>query len=507
MNHLTTDYLVIGAGASGMAFADTLLAETDAHITIIDRHAKPGGHWNDAYSFVTLHQPSSFYGVNSSELSSRSKDTHGVNKGLYSLASGTEVSSYYERVMNQTLLPSGRVSYHPMCDYRGDGRFVSILSGAETQVTVRKKTVDSTYFGPTVPSTHTPKFKVAADAWMVSPNALAQLWRAPRASDSKAGRERPKNFTIIGAGKTAMDVGVWLLNAGAAPETISWVMPRDSWLVNRLQTQPGLDFFDEAIGGQADQMEAMAKATSITDLFERLEACEAMLRIHTDQTPTMFHYATISKAEVESLRRITNVIRKGRVQAIEANALVMDGGRVELPPHTLCIDCTASAVEKRPAPLQPVFEGNKILLQMVRIPMPSFSAALIAYVEAHYGNDAGDEGAASDAKKNQLCGAVPFPDSLVGYVASTLGNMRNQFVWSQDKTLRTWTRNSRLDGYAKVVAAVPPEDAAKQAVLERLKTHAKAAVGNMPKLMAGALRETPPRLKTPNSPPAVSPTL
>jgi hypothetical protein len=482
MQHLNTDYLIIGAGASGMAFADTLLTETDAHITIVDRHAKPGGHWNDSYSFVTLHQPSSFYGVNSTELSSRSKDTHGVNKGLYSLASGTEVSSYYERVMNQTLLPSGRVSYFPMSDHVGDGRVKSILSGAETQVTVRKKTVDSTYFSPTVPSTHTPKFKVASDAWMVSPNALAQLWQAPK----EVGRERPRHFTIIGAGKTAMDVGVWLLNAGAAPENISWVMPRDSWLINRLHTQPGLDFFDEAIGGQAHQMEAMAKATSIADLFERLEACEAMLRIHTDQTPTMFHYATISKAEVESLRRITNVIRKGRVQAIEANALVMDQGRVELPAHTLCIDCTASAVEKRPAPPQPVFEGNKILLQMVRIPMPSFSAALIAYVEAHYGNEVGDEGAGGDAKKNQLCGAVPFPDSLVGYVASTFGNMRNQFVWSQDKTLRAWIRESRLDGFGKVVAAVSRDDAAKQAVLERLKTNAMAAMGNMPKLVAGA---------------------
>ena len=485
-DYLITDYLIIGAGASGMAFADTLLAETDAHIAIVDRHAKPGGHWNDAYSFVTLHQPSAFYGVNSTELSARSKDTHGVNKGLYSLASGTEVSSYYERVMNQTLLPSGRVSYFPMSDYVGDGRIVSLLSGAQTQVSVRKKTVDSTYFGPTVPSTHTPKFKVAADAWMVSPNALAQLWQAPRTSSGQAGRERPRHFTIIGAGKTAMDVGVWLLNAGAAPESISWVMPRDSWLINRLHTQPGLDFFDEAIGGQADQMEAMAQATSIADLFERLEACEAMLRIHPDQTPTMFHYATISKAEVESLRCITNVIRKGHVQAVEAHALVMDHGRVELPPHTLCIDCTASAVEKRPAPSQPVFEGNKILLQLVRIPMPSFSAALIAYVEAHYGNEVGDEGSVGDAKKNQLCAVVPFPESLTGYVASTLGNMRNQFVWSQDKTLRAWTRESRLDGFAKVVAAVPRDDLAKQAVLARLKVNAMAAMGNMPKLLAGA---------------------
>ena len=113
MSHHQTDYLIIGAGAAGLAFADTLLEETDAHITIVDRRGKPGGHWNDAYSFVALHQPSAFYGVNSLELGTNSKDSFGVNKGLYELASGPEVSGYFGRVMHQKLLPSGRVSYHP----------------------------------------------------------------------------------------------------------------------------------------------------------------------------------------------------------------------------------------------------------------------------------------------------------------------------------------------------------------------------------------------------------
>ncbi len=119
MAHIETDYLIIGSGAVGLAFADTLLDETDAHITLVDRHGKPGGHWNDAYSFVALHQPSAFYGVNSMPLGADRIDTVGVNKGYYELASGPEVSGYFDRVMNQKLLPSGRVSYHPMCDYHG----------------------------------------------------------------------------------------------------------------------------------------------------------------------------------------------------------------------------------------------------------------------------------------------------------------------------------------------------------------------------------------------------
>ena len=467
MQHIETDYLIIGSGAAGLAFADTLIDESSAHITLVDRHGKPGGHWNDAYSFVTLHQPSAFYGVNSMTLGANRKDTVGANKGLYELASGPEVSGYFDRVMNQKLLPSGRVSYHPMCNYLGGDaaghRFVSILSGAETQVTVRKKLIDATYYSPTVPSTHTPKYHVGAGVRLVTPNALAHLWQGKQ--------ERAKHFMIIGAGKTAMDVGVWLLNAGAQPDDISWVTPRDSWLVNRLQTQPGAEFFDDAIGGQANQMEAFAKATSTDDLFDRLEACDAMLRIDPTRKPSMFHFATISKGEVELLKTIKNVIRLGHVKSIEAGEMVLDQGRVALPAGTLCIDCTASAVEQRPA--APIFQGNRVLLQLVRVPLPTFSAALIAYVEAHYEDD---------ATKNRLCGTVPFPDSLDSYPGSIMANMMNQFHWSQDKVLRSWIRESRLDGFGKIIAGADPADEAKQAILLKLKECAMAAMANIPKL-------------------------
>ena len=147
---IETDYLVVGSGAMGMAFADTLVAEGDARITIVDRHGQPGGHWNDAYSFVALHQPSAYYGVNSTPLGSGVKDTQGVNAGLYELATGPEVCGYFSAVMRQKLLASGRVDYFPMTDYRGDGRLVSLLTGDETRVRVRRKTVDATYSATSV---------------------------------------------------------------------------------------------------------------------------------------------------------------------------------------------------------------------------------------------------------------------------------------------------------------------------------------------------------------------
>ncbi len=461
---METDYLIVGAGAVGLAFADTLLAETNAHITIVDRHGKPGGHWNDAYSFVSLHQPSAFYGVNSLPLGGDRIDETGINQGLYELASGPEVSGYFEKVMNQRLLASGRVQYFPMSNYQGDGRFVSLLSGKETQVHIRKKTVDATYFGTTVPSTHKPQFVVEPGVDFVPLNELPHLW--------KRSQGMPKHFVIVGAGKTGMDAACWLLASGADPESISWIMPRDSWLLNRLKTQPGIDFFEETIAGQADMMEACALATDVDDLFDRLEACGVMLRIDPNVRPTLHRYATVSTGEVAQLARIKHVIRKGRVTSISPTSVVLEGGQEAFGEGTLFIDCSATAVEDRPA--VPVFQSDLIVPQMIRLPQPAFSAALTAYVEANYEDD---------TTKNGLCGSIPLPRTLDLYPRAVLGNMMNQLAWSQDPKLREWIRESRLDGFGKVIAAVDPTDMKKVAILKKFRSFSMPAAANLTKLI------------------------
>lgn len=472
MAPLETDYLVIGAGATGLAFADTLLQQQgDARITLVDLHAKPGGHWNDAYPFVALHQPSAFYGVNSLALGTGRKDTVGCNAGLYELAGGAELCGYFDQVMQQQLLPSGRVHHLPMTRFLGmadgAGRIASVLSGAESQINVRRKVVDARWFSPSVPATTQPKFSVARGVRLVTPTGLTQLWQA--------GQDRPSQFCILGAGKTAMDVGVWLLNCGVPPDAIRWVMPRDSWVVNRRTTQPGEEFFMHSVGGQVQQMKALAEATDLVDLFERLEASGQMLRIDRSQRPRMFHYATLSEGEVQLLRQITQVIRKGRVQAIHAGALVLDQGREAMDAGTLHINCTASAVDVRAT--EPMFQPGRILPQLVRAPLVSFSAAICAYVEANFDDD---------ALKNRLCTPVPFPRSVGGYVAATMVSLANQFRWGEHKDMRNWIRESRLDGFGKMVAGIDRNDAEKMAVLGDLRQQGAAAMANAKRLMAAA---------------------
>lgn len=465
MTTIESDYLLIGAGAMGLAFADTLLTELpEATITIVDRHGKPGGHWNDAYPFVALHQPSSFYGVASLPLGEERIDTHGLNAGFQELASGPEVSGYFDAVMRRQLLPTGRVRYFPMSDYRGNGRIVSLMSGQETQVTIARKTIDSTYLATSVPSTHTRKFAVADGVRIMPPNGLPNLWQAPDAM--------PRHFTVLGAGKTAMDTVIWLLGAGATPDMISWVAPRASWFFNRRTVQPGLAFFEDSVGGQLGMMQALGAATDAADLFLRLEACGFMLRINRSIMPTMFHYAITSDAEIAILQRITDVVHMGRVQALEPNRMLLENGERATAPGTLFIDCTASAVERRPP--VPVFQPGLIVPQMIRVPQPAFSAAMIAWVEANI------EG---EAAQNALTMAVPLPDSIEDYPRASLVNLFNQGLWGQNPALAKWIHDCRLDGFGKTISAVQPEDTARMAMLKQFRPAAMAAMTNLQTLI------------------------
>ena len=81
---IETDYLVIGAGAMGMAFVDTLVTHEllNATAVVVDRYHRPGGHWTTAYPFVRLHQLSAAYGVNSRHLGSDGIDLTRLEQGI-----------------------------------------------------------------------------------------------------------------------------------------------------------------------------------------------------------------------------------------------------------------------------------------------------------------------------------------------------------------------------------------------------------------------------------------
>jgi cation diffusion facilitator CzcD-associated flavoprotein CzcO len=115
-----TDYLVVGAGASGLAFVDALVAAADVEVTLVDRQRAPGGHWLHAYPFVRLHSPSAYYGVNSLALGEDRIDPVGENAGYYERATGQEVCDYFAEAALR-LTQQGRVRMLTEHEHLGRG--------------------------------------------------------------------------------------------------------------------------------------------------------------------------------------------------------------------------------------------------------------------------------------------------------------------------------------------------------------------------------------------------
>ena len=282
---LQADYLVVGAGAVGMAFVDTIVTESDATVVMVDRTHRPGGHWTTAYPFVRLHQPSAYYGVNSRGLGSGRLDGDGWNAGLFELAGADEIRAYYDGVMRD-LLDSRRVSYFPLSEYLGDSSFTTI-AGEEYGVEVGRRVVGTTHSGVVVPSMRPPGYAVEPGVCCVPPNELPRY-----------ARDRDR-FVVVGGGKTGMDSCLWLLRTGIAPERLTWIVPRDSWLLDRANIQPGPQFAERLKAAFGARIEAVTAATSVDDLFSRLEAAGALLRLHPDVWPTMYRCATVTQAEAD----------------------------------------------------------------------------------------------------------------------------------------------------------------------------------------------------------------
>ncbi len=454
---LETDYLVVGAGAAGIAFTDELLAHSDAHVTIVDRRHAPGGHWRDAYPFVRLHQPSRFYGVSSLALGQDAIDAVGTNAGFYELASADEICAYYERVVYRHFLGSGRVRYFPNCEYLGEHRFASRLTDAAWQVRVKRKLVDTTYIEGEIPATCAPPFE------------LADGVRCVPAGDVPRIRDIPERYVVIGAGKTALDVCVWLLEQGVPASRIRWIKPREAWWLNRKFHQP-LTLLPELYRGAARQFEVMAGAGSVAELFERLEEQELVLRVDPDVRPTMFHGAIVSESERTLLRGITDVVRMGHVRRITRDEIVLDEGRVPTSEGTLHVHCASRALAC--PPLRPIFEPARITVQPFQWGFACFQFAMLGVIEATVAND---------EEKNRMCPPLRFWDESEDFLGAMLATLAGERARRASPELAGWLKTTRLNPMSG--AGSYADDPRMQEARECMKRFGPAAAANLQKLV------------------------
>lgn len=408
---ITVDYLIIGAGATGMAFADVLVKESTHTMAIVDRNHAPGGHWTMSYPFVRLHGPSSVYGVHSRAMPS---DSLGAN-----LASGHEILDYYDRVMRETLLGSGRVTYLPMhnVDDVEPGRPAtvrahSLVNGTSTRIAVRKRVVDASYMNITVPAMRHLSYAVEDGVPIVPVNQLVNLggWA--------------ERFTVIGAGKTGLDACLWLLQHGVDPDRITWITPRDAWMINRDQEAP-LSRFGE--------LTKLLTCNSVDDVISALEQMGLIIRRDPYVRPSAFRCATVSSAELAQLRKIEHVVRLGRVRRIDSAGVRLDEGSIQSPPGTVYVDCSADGLTQKPP--KPVFEDSAITLQALVPCLLAPSAAIAGKLECLD---------LDDHSRNSLAPPVLNPSTSRDLLSFFGTRMDRLYRWSGSPALFEWLLGSRL---------------------------------------------------------------
>lgn len=88
---------------------------------------------------------------------------------------------------------------------------------------MKEKIVDASYLTGVVPSMRPFPFPVAEGHKVIPVNDITDV-------KSLAHRE---DFIIMGAGKTGMDACNHLMREGVAPEHIRWIVPNDSFIIDR----------------------------------------------------------------------------------------------------------------------------------------------------------------------------------------------------------------------------------------------------------------------------------
>jgi len=410
------DYLVVGAGAAGMAFVDALIHNADVRVVLLDRRHSAGGHWLDAYPFVRLHQASEFYGVVSTPLGKGQRQVIGPEAGMYERAAAPDIVAYYARVL-EGMIASGKVTFHPNSEYLGGRRWMSRLSGQHFAVPDTCRIVDAHYLAPEIPAQTPAPFGVADGVRVIPVNDLVRL------------AETPSQFVIVGSGKTATDAIVWLLDNGVDPGAVCWLRPRDPWMFNRAVVQPDPVINLEMV---ASILQAAAEAASPDELFLRMEAAGVMLRVDQKVTPTMAKTPTLAQWELDRLRAIEHVVRLGHIRHVEPGRIVCTGGEAAIDRQALVVHCAASGL--RYEPLVPVWGPEAITLQPAATG-PIFGAALAGYLEATREDD---------REKNRLCLPQSLPNTPADWPQPIISGARGSQALATEPDVKRWSHATSL---------------------------------------------------------------
>jgi hypothetical protein len=159
-----------------------------------------------------------------------------------------------------------------------------------------------------------------------------------------------------------------------------------------------------------------------------------MLRIDAEVVPTMAKAPTLGVWELDRLRTIERVVRRGHIRRVTASEIVLDDGIVPLAPGSVVVHCAASGLVY--PPMVPLWGQDKIRLQTIRAGFPCFNAALAGYVEATRDDD---------RERNRLCPPNTLPDDPTTWARMQVRGTLATRAFGAEPDIATWANGCALN--------------------------------------------------------------
>jgi hypothetical protein len=124
-----------------------------------------------------------------------------------------------------------------------------------------------------------------------------------------------------------------------------------------------------------------------------------------------------------------------------------------------------------------VFDGDRITLQWVRTCQPTFSAALVGFVESRFDDD---------ALKNRICTPIVPPTVPLDWLRMYRVELANRRCWNDIPELGDWMATARLDQFTGTARTRMGVDTEATAHLQRYLEHLPAATARIEELLGEA---------------------
>lgn len=328
------DLCLVGAGYAGLnaAFVASQYLPATARVLVLDKHQRAGGMWNDAYSYVRLHQPYRMFTAGNIPWTLKRERSY--------LANRDEVAAHLRHcfdVISQRFDVDARWGWEYLGETEDDDSVVVTARGPDGEVCTFRtgRLIDAR--GLDVESNQ-PLSLTSRDVRSIAPDGLED--------SGLLSSNHSEPVWIIGSGKTAMDTILALVRANPTRK-IGMVTGTGTYFFNRDLVTPtghkrwtGGVLYSSIFGGVAERFDG-------TNAAEVSGWCRDWCGISplVDPPPSHLLFAFLSQHEAATVAAgVDEVIRDHLTDVIDEGSgpvmLLRTGARLPITSGAWIVNCT-----------------------------------------------------------------------------------------------------------------------------------------------------------------------